>query len=247
MNKILIIEDDLEINALLADFLKEKGYAVHCQYDGLHVLDFLNKEKIDLIILDIMLPYRSGDIILSDVRKKFTIPVIIISAKETTQNKIDLLRLGADDYITKPFDISLLEQRIKSLVRNREIVREKALKLIKPDNDDQQAILANELNDHFVKKAVEVIHNNMQNLDFDKESFAMEMHVSGALLYKKIKALTGLSPIDFIKSIRLSRALELLQSHKYTITEVSELCGYSSISYFSTVFKKYFGKSPTEV
>ena len=88
MNKILIIEDDLEINALLADFLKEKGYAVHCQYDGLHVLDFLNKEKIDLIILDIMLPYRSGDIILSDVRKKFTIPVIIISAKETTQNKI---------------------------------------------------------------------------------------------------------------------------------------------------------------
>ena len=68
MNKILIIEDDLEINALLADFLKEKGYAVHCQYDGLHVLDFLNKEKIDLIILDIMLPYRSGDIILSDVR-----------------------------------------------------------------------------------------------------------------------------------------------------------------------------------
>ena len=93
MNKILIIEDDSEINALLADFLKEKGYAVHCQYDGLHVLDFLNKEKIDLIILDIMLPYRSGDIILSDVRKKSTIPVIIISAKETTQNKIDLLRL----------------------------------------------------------------------------------------------------------------------------------------------------------
>ena len=247
MNKILIIEDDLEINALLADFLKEKGYAVHCQYDGLHVLDFLNKEKIDLIILDIMLPYRSGDIILSDVRKKSTIPVIIISAKETTQNKIDLLRLGADDYITKPFDISLLEQRIKSLMRNREIVRERALKLIKPENDEQQVILANELNDQFVKKAVEVIHNNMQNLDFDKESFAMEMHVSGSLLYKKIKALTGQSPIDFIKSIRLNRALELLQSHKYTITEVSELCGYSSISYFSTVFKKYFGKSPTEV
>ncbi|RHS79731.1 DNA-binding response regulator [Firmicutes bacterium AM43-11BH] len=117
MNKILIIEDDLEINALLADFLKEKGYAVHCQYDGLHVLDFLNKEKIDLIILDIMLPYRSGDIILSDVRKKFTIPVIIISAKETTQNKIDLLRLGADDYITKPFDMEEVLARIESNLR----------------------------------------------------------------------------------------------------------------------------------
>ena len=90
MNKILIIEDDLEINALLADFLKEKGYAVHCQYDGLHVLDFLNKEKIDLIILDIMLPYRSGDIILSDVRKKF---------------------------ITKPFDMEEVLARIESNLR----------------------------------------------------------------------------------------------------------------------------------
>ena len=99
MNKILIIEDDLEINALLADFLKEKGYAVHCQYDGLHVLDFLN------------------NIILSDVRKKFTIPVIIISAKETTQNKIDLLRLGADDYITKPFDMEEVLARIESNLR----------------------------------------------------------------------------------------------------------------------------------
>jgi len=125
MNKILIIEDDLEINALLADFLKEKGYAVHCQYDGLHVLDFLNKEKIDLIILDIMLPYRSGDIILSDVRKKFTIPVIIISAKETTQNKIDLLRLGADDYIVKPFDPKEMVARVKAVLRRSETREEK--------------------------------------------------------------------------------------------------------------------------
>ena len=101
--KILIIEDDVEINTLLTDFLKENGYVVYSQYDGLHVLDFLHKEKIDLIILDIMLPYRSGDIILADIRRQFTIPVLIISAKETTQNKIDLLRLGADDYITKTF------------------------------------------------------------------------------------------------------------------------------------------------
>ncbi|MDE8697973.1 hypothetical protein PZH42_28525, partial [Bacteroides cellulosilyticus] len=101
-------------------------------------------------------------------------------------DQLEGLGLGAEDYITKPFDISLLEQRIKSLMRTREIVRERALKLIKSDNDNQQVILDNELNDHFVKKAVDVIHNNMQNLDFDKESFAMEMHVSGSWLYKKI-------------------------------------------------------------
>jgi len=117
VDKILIIEDDVEINTLLTDFLKENGYVVYSQYDGLHVLDFLHKEKIDLIILDIMLPYRSGDIVLADIRRQFTIPVLIISAKETTQNKIDLLRLGADDYITKPFDMEEVLARIESNLR----------------------------------------------------------------------------------------------------------------------------------
>lgn len=117
MQRILIVEDDLEINRLLADFLKENGYEVFCQYDGLHVSEFLRENRIDLLILDIMLPYRSGDIVLSDIRKHFTTPVIIISAKETTQNKIDLLRLGADDYITKPFDMEEVLARIESSLR----------------------------------------------------------------------------------------------------------------------------------
>lgn len=117
MQRILIVEDDLEINRLLADFLKENGYEVFCQYDGLHVSEFLRENRIDLLILDIMLPYRSGDIVLSDIRKHFTTPVIIISAKETAQNKIDLLRLGADDYITKPFDMEEVLARIESSLR----------------------------------------------------------------------------------------------------------------------------------
>ena len=120
MDKILIIEDDVEINTLLTDFLKENGYVVYSQYDGLHVLDFLHKEKIDLIILDIMLPYRSGDIILADIRRQFTIPVLIISAKETTQNKIDLLRLGADDYITKPFSPKIVVAKVETILRRTE-------------------------------------------------------------------------------------------------------------------------------
>lgn len=115
--RILLVEDDLEINKLLADFLQENGYEVLCQYDGLHVLDCLHENTIDLIVLDIMLPYRSGDTVLADVRKHSTVPVIIISAKETTQNKIDLLRLGADDYITKPFDMEEVLARIESNLR----------------------------------------------------------------------------------------------------------------------------------
>lgn len=115
--KILLVEDDLEISKLLADFLQEKGYEVLCQYDGLHVSECLQENKIDLIVLDIMLPYRSGDTVLADIRKYSTVPVIIISAKETTQNKIDLLRLGADDYITKPFNMEEVLARIESNLR----------------------------------------------------------------------------------------------------------------------------------
>lgn len=114
---ILIVEDDLEINKLLTDFLAGNGYEVISQYDGLHVLDILQENKLDLVLLDIMLPYRSGDMVLSDIRKSSTIPVIIISAKETTQNKVDLLRLGADDYITKPFDMEEVLARIESNLR----------------------------------------------------------------------------------------------------------------------------------
>ena len=115
--KILIVEDDLEISKLLADFLQGNGYEVLCQYDGLHVLYCIQEHQIDLILLDIMLPYRSGDTIFADIRKFSTVPVIVISAKETTQNKIDLLRLGADDYITKPFDMEEVLARIESNLR----------------------------------------------------------------------------------------------------------------------------------
>lgn len=124
MYRILIVEDDLEINRLLADFLSEKGYKIISQYDGLHILDYLSEKEVDLILLDLMLPYRSGDIVLADIRKYPAVPVIIISAKETTQNKIDLLRLGADDYITKPFDMEELLARIESNLRRIQLQTE---------------------------------------------------------------------------------------------------------------------------
>ena len=115
--KILLVEDDLEISKLLAEFLQENGYEVFCQYDGLHVLDCLRENNIDLILLDIMLPYRNGDTVLTAVRECSTVPIIIISAKGTTQNKIDLLRLGADDYITKPFNPIEMVSRVKAQLR----------------------------------------------------------------------------------------------------------------------------------
>ena len=124
------------------------------------------------------------------------------------------------------------------------IVKREALQLIKKNLEG--VLSENKLNDKFLKKAGEVVRANVSNQDFDKNKFASAMHVSSSLLYKKIKALTSHTPIDYIKSIRMNYAIELLQTKKYTVTEVSELCGFSSLGYFSMVFKKYYGKQPSE-
>ena len=117
MTKILVVEDDKEINKLVSGFLESNGYEVISLFDGLKATDTVKDEGIDLAILDLMLPYKNGDMVLSEIRKISNIPVIIVSAKETTQNKIDLLRLGADDYMTKPFDLEEVLARIESNLR----------------------------------------------------------------------------------------------------------------------------------
>jgi len=204
----------------------------------------------DLIVSDVMMPRMDGFELCKLIKSTYEtshIPVILLTALSGKTEQLYGLGLGADDYLTKPFDMTLLVQKIKSIIRNREVVKDKALKLIKGTVNENEQILANEHNDQFVKKILEVIRANMANTEFGKEDFASAMNVSTSLLYKKIKSLTNQSPTDFIKMVRLDHALELLHSHKYSVTEVSELCGFSTIGYFSTVFKKHFGKSPTDI
>ena len=245
---ILIVEDNNDLQNFLR-FSFQNQYSITTADDGAEAWDMIRKKMPDLVISDIMMPNMDGFELCRLIKSTFEtshVPVILLTALSEKAKQLEGLGLGADDYITKPFDVSLLTQRIKSIIKNRAIVREKALRMIK-QTDEEQSIFVNELNDQFVKKALEAVLSNIANSEFGKDEFAFAMNVSSSLLYKKIKALTGQSPIDFIKTIRLNHALELLQSRKYTVTEVSELSGFSSIGYFSTVFKKHFGKSPTEV
>lgn len=118
MNKILVIEDDKEINDLICEFLGENGYETISANDGITGLrKFANEKNISLVILDLMLPYKSGDRVLSEIRKTSNIPVIVTSAKAMIQTKVDVMRLGADDYITKPFDLDELLVRIEVVLR----------------------------------------------------------------------------------------------------------------------------------
>ena len=113
-NKILIIEDDIEISDMLNDYLSKNNYDTSIARDGINGIKIAKENNPDLIILDIMLPYKSGDEVLREVRKFSDAPVIILSAKESIQMKVDLLKIGADDYVVKPFDLSELLARIET-------------------------------------------------------------------------------------------------------------------------------------
>lgn len=117
MKKILIVEDNKDLNILLSNIIKEAGYLTKSLYDGLDVIKEFKENKYDMIILDIMLPYKSGDMILKEIRKDYDVPVIIISAKDLTGTKVYMLKNGADDYITKPFDIDEVIARIETNLR----------------------------------------------------------------------------------------------------------------------------------
>lgn len=244
---IFIVDDSDE----LVDFLNKaliNEFNVYTAENGAKAWEKIPSIMPDLIISDVMMPVMDGFELCRLVKSTHEtshIPVILLTGLSDKTKQLHGLGLGADDYLTKPFDVAILTQRIKTIINNRIIMRNKTLKLIKSPTDKK--LLTNELNDKFLKKMLKVAKENIANSEFNKDSFASEMHVSPSLLYKKIKSLTDQSPTDFIKSVRLEHAVELLQTNKYTITEISELCGFTSVAYFSTVFKKQFGKSPAKL
>ena len=246
--KILIVEDNDE----LLNFLKSTlslDFKVSTAVDGEKAWELISRQIPDLVVSDIMMPNMDGFELCKLMKSTYEtshIPVVLLTALSEKTDQLHGLGLGADDYLTKPFDMSLLLQRIKSIIHNREVVRGKAFKLINGESADP-VIHVNEHNDKFIKNILRVARENISNSEFSKDEFASLVNMSSSLLYKKTKSLTGLSPTDFIKTIRLDHALSLIQSRKYTVTEVSELSGFTSVAYFSTVFRKHFGKSPTEI
>ena len=244
---ILIVEDNHDLRNFMQYSLSET-FNVSTAVDGQQAWKMIQQQIPDLVISDIIMPAMDGFELCRLIKSTYEtshIPVVLLTSLTDKVQQLQGLGHGADDYLTKPFDMTLLIQKLLSIIQNRRTLREKASKLTVDNNN--QLILTNELNDKFVKKAMEVIRENMANPEFGKEEFASAMGVSSSLLYKKIKSFTDQSPVDFIKAIRLNHAMELLLSKKYNVTEVSELCGFSYVSYFSPEFKKHFGKSPTEV
>ncbi|MBP9721289.1 MAG: response regulator, partial [Bacteroides sp.] len=247
--RILIVEDNDELRHFMIRPLG-KHFQVATAANGVEAWEYIRQEIPDLIVSDIMMPRMDGFELCRLVKSTFEtshIPLILLTALSEKTDELHGLGLGADDYMTKPFDMKTLTQRITSIIHNRRII---GAKFIAAGHVTEAKTMSGEpvnmLNDVFVKQALEVVVRYLDDADFGKEEFAKEMGVSTSLLFKKIKALTGISVVDFIRNVRMEHAMKLINEKEYSISEIAYKCGFSSIGYFSTVFKKHFGKSPTD-
>ena len=153
------------------------------------------------------------------------------------------MQTGADDYITKPFDVALLLIRIENILKNRQLIRDRFIRLT--ENKLEEGTYTNKRDQEFVQKAIAFVEKNITNPNLSKQYFAQEMFVSQTVLYQKLKMLTDQSPSEFIKVIKLRNAVKILNERNYCINEIAALAGFSDSKYFSTCFKKFFGKSPS--
>lgn len=240
---VLFVDDNRD----LIDFLKDEfsdSYAVSVASNGVEALKKVKNQSFDLIVTDLMMPEMDG-IEFSRRLKSDTatvdIPLIMLTAKQDMGSIIEGLTLGADDYITKPFNNEILALKMQRLIN----LKKKGLKrtLIDPT---PSKIEITSLDEQLIEKAVKYVEDNISRSDLSVEELAREMGMSRVHLYKKISALTGKSPIEFIRLLRLKRATQYLAESQLTIAEIAYRLGFNNPKYFSKYFKEEFGILPSE-
>ncbi|MCD2422420.1 response regulator [Niabella pedocola] len=242
---LLIVDDNEEIVQYIREYFEAK-YKVRTAGNGKGALKLMETYQPDLIISDIMMPEMDGLHFCRRIKQNVQtshIPVILLTARAETAQQIKGLEMGADDYVVKPFSIALLEAKVQGVLRTRRKLREyyAASKAIEPEK-----MTFNPLDEAFLKKAVALVEEQLDAYDFSVDKFSRELGMSRSSLYLKIKAITGESVTGFIKRIRFRKAVELMESKKYTMTEIAYMCGFNTPSYFSTAFKQFFGVMPSE-
>ena len=242
---MLIVEDSDELRAMLVSIF-EPIYQIFTAADGAEGLEITIEKQPDIILSDLMMPNMSGSEMCSKIKNNFTvchIPVVLLTAQTAVESNIEGLRLGADDYITKPFNVKTLITRCNNLVNGRRILQDKFSK-----NTDFTArqIATNTLDREFLEKAQAIVEQNLENADFDVPFFSREMALGRTNLFNKIKGITGQTPNDFIITVKMKKAMELLTNHpELNISDITYALGFSTPKYFSKCFKEQFGISPS--
>ncbi|RRN77705.1 DNA-binding response regulator [Pseudoxanthomonas sp. SGD-10] len=242
---MLVVEDNQELRTFIVESLSGK-YNLLEAADGQEGLEIAIKHLPDVVVSDVTMPNMDGNELSRHLKSNDVtshIPVIMLTAMASHFNQVEGLQSGANVYLTKPFSIQLLELHIENLIKSGDALREKYSKqiMLTPRNVEVE-----NPEEKFLNKLMQLVEDNMENPDFNVTLLVDKIGMSQTVLYKKIKALTGMAITDFIKSIRLKRAAQLLKQRKLNISEVAYSVGFNDRKYFSKEFKKQFGKSPSE-
>lgn len=242
---LLIVEDQPDMRTFIAEELRS-SYEILEAENGKEALGLLRNHMILLIISDIMMPVMNGfelcNAVKNDVRFSH-IPFILLTAQHNQQSHLTGLNQGADAYMEKPFSPEHLSAQIDNLLRNREILRKA---YVEKPLIPAQSLASSPLDDRFLQQLNAYISENLTNEHLSVEMIADKMNMSNSSLYRKVKGIAGISPIDFMRIVRLKKAIELMQSGEMRINEIAFATGFSSPAYFSTSFQKQYGKSPSE-
>lgn len=242
---VLIVEDQPDMRRFIAEELAS-AYRVWEAGNGREALQILEANPVLLIVSDLMMPMMDGFELCNRLKNDVNyshIPFILLTAQHTLQSRLEGLNQGADAYMEKPFSIDLLFAQIRNLLKSRErLARTYREKPLAP----AASLALSPLDELFLKKLNDFLDEQIGNEALNVETVAGAMQMSASSLYRKVKGLSGLSPVDFIKIARLKKAVALMQEGETRINEISYRTGFSSPAYFSTCFQKQYGKSPSE-
>ena len=248
---VLVVEDNDELRSFLNSILAE-NYKVYLAANGREGLDIVRAQSPDLIVSDVMMPVMDGLEMVKQIKADPNcchIPIILLTAKSSLEDRILGVEQGVDDYITKPFSASYLKAKIQNLLDKRkqwqEMFRKTLMQEGQPDFRPGELHIAS-YDQEFMKRLLDFIEDNMTDVNLKVDQISEAMNLSRAVFYTKLKTISGLSPIDFLRDIRIKRACQLIASGNYTFSQVAYMTGFKDPKFFSRTFRKIMGCSPTE-
>ena len=243
---VLVVDDNEDMRTFLGNILSS-DYRVRKAADGVEALKDIEQEIPDVIITDLMMPNMDGLELTKQVKQSADlthVPIILLSAKSAIESRLQAMQEGADDYVTKPFEPEYLRARVKNLIKQRQILetsyRQRLMRLDPQKTDDELK------GDSFLAKLLNIMDKQMDNNALTVDELVDDMGMGRTVFFNKLKSLTGLSPVEFIREMRIKRAAQLLEQKNYNITEVTYMVGMNDSRYFAKCFKATYGVTPSE-
>lgn len=244
---LLVVDDNEELVNFLKESLEEQFKKVFTAQNGMEAMDIIKHHQPDIVVSDVMMPLKDGYTLCSEIKQDIEtshIIVVLLTACGDQQGELYSYKYGADAYLPKPFDIEMLEELLRSRLRNREYIKTR-YQHIGPIPIPEEGLLS-QIDESFMIKLNKVITDHLENTDFDITTLCKELGISRSRLYAKLKILTDMGVNDYINKLRLEKAIQLIATTDWSFSDIALKTGFSTSRYFSTAFKQYTGETPTQ-